>query len=284
MSSKILGVIGGSGLYQMEGLENIEEVEVATPFGEPSDKFITGTVGGVKMVFLPRHGRGHRVTPTEINYRANLWGMRSLGVRHLVSVSAVGSMKEEIVPGHMIFVKQFIDFTKGIRPASFFGDGIVSHVSMADPICKSLSDKVCERAKALDIPSHDDGTYICIEGPQFSTRGESLFYRSMGVSVIGMTNIPEYKLAREAGICYATVALATDFDCWHPGHDDVTLETVIHHLNQNATNAQKVLKELASSFDFPACSCHSAVKNSIVTDPKLWPSATHEKVKLLLED
>src|SRR5512141_2310634 len=234
MAEQIIGVIGGSGLYEMEGMTDIAHVTVNTPFGNPSDEYVTGTLEGVRMVFLPRHGKGHRLLPSEVNYRANIYGMKSLGVQRIISVSAVGSMKEEIVPGHIVIPDQFIDRTKGIRKDTFFGNGIVGHVQFADPVCADLSAVLFEAAREAGATVHRGGAYVCMEGPAFSTRAESHLYRSWGGDVIGMTNLQEAKLAREAEICYATLAMATDYDCWHLEEEAVTVEAVIARLSQNA--------------------------------------------------
>jgi len=262
---KTIGVIGGSGLYQIENLSNIESIKVETPFGEPSDDLVAGRIGDVKLVFLPRHGRGHTIMPSEINYRANIYAMKKLGVQSIISVSAVGSMKEGIAPGDVVIPSQFIDYTKN-RISTFFGDGIVAHASMADPVCPLLSDALYKSAKELGATVHIGGTYICIEGPQFSSRAESNIYRKWGVDIIGMTNMPEAKLAREAEICYSTLALSTDYDCWHEDHENVTVEDVITILNQNVELSKKVIQTVISkipqSFD---CSCKSSLKNAIIT-------------------
>ncbi len=270
-----IGVIGGSGLYDLDGLEQIERVELDTPFGKPSDAFVTGTLAGKKMVFLPRHGSKHTVLPHEINFRANIWGMKKLGVDRLISVSAVGSMKEEVVPGHLVFVDQFIDLTKR-RVSSFYGDGAVVHVPMAEPVCSPLRNALQGACEKTDATAHHGGTYVCIEGPQFSTRGESLVYRSWGVDVIGMTNMPEAKLAREAEICYATIALATDYDCWHEGEEDVTVEAVIRTLQQNVARAKSVLKQyVEGASDHSQCEiCSTAARTSLMTSPDNIPEKT----------
>src|ERR671919_2019927 len=238
----IVGVIGGSGLYQMKGLERIREVAVGTPFGKPSDKFVKGILAGAEVVFLPRHGKGHRYLPTEINFRANIFGMKKLGVERIISISAVGSLREEIAPGHIVIPDQFIDRTSQ-RPSTFFGKGIVAHASLADPFCKDLSTRLADAATQEGATVHKGGTYVCMEGPQFSTRAESRLYRSWGADVIGMTNLQEAKLAREAEICFATLALVTDYDCWHPGHEAVSIDTVVEYLNKNVRNAQIILRE-----------------------------------------
>ncbi len=245
MKQTVIGVIGGSGLYDMEGLTDVREVTLDTPFGAPSDAFITGTLGDAKMVFLPRHGRGHRLLPSEVNYRANIYGMKVLGVEQIISVSAVGSMKEEIVPGHIVIPDQFFDRTQGKRASTFFGQGVVGHVQFADPVCSDLSTILVDSAQSVGATVHAGGTYVCIEGPNFSTRAESNIYRSWGVDIIGMTNLPESRLAREAEICYGTVALATDYDCWHEGHEDVSVDAVIAIIQQNVVTAREIIKSAA---------------------------------------
>ena len=240
----VLAVLGGSGLYEMDGLRDIAELEVDTPYGRPSDVVVRGTLGGTTMLFLPRHGRGHKVPPHQINFRANVCALKKAGATHLVSISAVGSMREEIVPGHLVVPDQFIDLTKR-RITTFFEDGIVGHVPFADPTCTVLGAALAEAATRAGATVHRGGTYLCMEGPQFSTRAESRLYRTWGVSVIGMTAMPEAKLAREAELPYAIVAMVTDYDCWHPGHDHVTVDQVVKILNGNADNARKLLKALA---------------------------------------
>ena len=242
MSQAKIGVIGGSGLYQMAALTDVEEVQVQTPFGDPSDAFIIGTLEGVRVAFLPRHGRGHRLLPTEIPFRANIYGMKLLGVERIISASAVGSLREEMKPLDIVIPDQFFDRTRH-RVSTFFGDGIAAHVALAHPVCEHLCETLEQAARAnlAGIDIHRGGTYICMEGPAFSTRAESETYRSWGMSVIGMTNLQEAKLAREAEICYATMALVTDYDCWHPEHDSVTVEMVIDCLNRNSENAQKLI-------------------------------------------
>jgi 5'-methylthioadenosine phosphorylase len=244
-----IGVIGGSGLYEMEGLEDIREERVGTPFGDPSDAYVIGRITDqtthdgqpVELVFLPRHGRGHRFNPSEVNYRANVYGMKLLGVSWIISVSAVGSLKAEIVPGHVVVVDQFIDRTKG-RPSTFFEGGIVAHVAFGDPVCGTLRKALLAASQTAGATVHDGGTYVCMEGPAFSTRAESNLYRSWGASVIGMTNLPEAKLAREAEISYATLAMATDYDCWYEGHDDVTVEQVVAVVRANVALAKRIIR------------------------------------------
>jgi 5'-methylthioadenosine phosphorylase len=271
MSKSIVGVIGGSGLYRMEGLEKIREIEVKTPFGKSSDKFITGTLGESELVFIPRHGKGHRHLPTEINFRANIFGMKKLGAERIISVSAVGSLREEIAPGHLVVPDQVIDRTTQ-RPSTFFGRGIVAHVSFADPFCKDLSQRLRDAAAQEGATVHDRGTYLCMEGPQFSTRAESRLYRSWGADVIGMTNLQEAKLAREAEICFGTLALATDYDCWNEAAGDVEIEHVLKVLAQNVELAQKTIRRVVKSLPGSrSCACASSLKNAIITEPSRIP-------------
>ena len=265
-----VGVIGGSGLYDIEGLTGLEEVQLETPFGSPSDAFMTGELDGVKMVFLPRHGRGHRISPTEINSRANIWGMKKLGVSRIISVSAVGSMKIDLRPGELVIIDQFIDRTFA-REKSFFGTGFVAHVSMADPTCATTRSAIVEAADDLKIDIVNGGTYLVMEGPQFSSRAESELYRTWGCDVIGMTNMPEAKLAREAEMCYATIAMVTDYDCWHEEHDDVSVEAVIKVLGENAAAAKALVARVAPLIgqrtESCAASCHHALDMAIITAP-----------------
>src|SRR3989337_799218 len=243
---RIVGIIGGSGLYELQGLRDVHSIKIETPWGDPSDNFLVGTLDDTKMVFLPRHGRGHRIMPSEINFRANIYGMKKLGVQWIISVSAVGSMKEEIAPGHVVIPSQFFDHTKG-RASTFFGDGIVAHVSMADPVCPVISDIFYEASlKAGADVVHKGGVYLCIEGPQFSSRGESNIYRKWGVDVIGMTNVTEAKLSREAEICYATIALSTDYDCWHVSEESVTIEMILDTLKRNVATAKDIIRSAAA--------------------------------------
>ncbi len=277
MDQMTIGVIGGSGLYEIEGLTDIEEVRLETPFGDPSDAYITGKLEGVKMVFLPRHGRGHRLLPSEVPYRANIYGMKKLGVQRIISVSAVGSMKEEIVPGHIVIPDQFFDRTQGKRASTFFGQGVTAHVQFADPVCEELSDILFAAGQSAGATVHKGGTYICIEGPNFSTRAESKIYRSWGVDIIGMTNLPEARLAREAEICYGTVALATDYDCWHDGHEDVTVEAVLAIIKQNVDMARNIIKQAVSKLSsVPRCECGESLKFAIMTDHSLIPEQTRK--------
>jgi len=277
-----IGVIGGSGLYAMPGFEAQEEVRLATPFGEPSDPYVVGRLEGREVAFLARHGRGHRILPSELNFRANIHGMKQLGVERILSVSAVGSLKEEHKPLEFVIPDQFFDRTQG-RISTFFGGGIVAHISFADPVCPLLAAASHRAAQELGIHSKLGGTYLCMEGPAFSTRAESNVYRSWGMDVIGMTNLQEAKLAREAEICYATIAMVTDYDCWHEEHDAVTVEQIIGNLTKNAENAcklvQRVVSEMPESRD---CKCGSALKHAILTDPKAIPREAKDRLGLLI--
>jgi len=278
-----IGVIGGSGLYEMEGLTDVQSVSLETPFGAPSDEFITGELNGVRLVFLPRHGRGHRLLPSEVNYRANIFGMKQLGVERIISVSAVGSLKEAIAPGHMVIPDQFIDRTKGIRKDTFFGDGIVAHVGFADPVCACLSDTLYHAAQAAGATVHKGGTYICMEGPAFSTRAESFMYLGLGASVIGMTNLTEAKLAREAEICYGIIALSTDYDCWHDAHDDVTVEAIIQIIHQNVAMAKNIIRHaVAAVHPERSCPCGTAMQYAVITSPAAIPPETRERLAPLV--
>jgi 5'-methylthioadenosine phosphorylase len=282
-SEPALGIIGGSGLYEIEGVEDVRWVRVKTPFGSPSDAYCTGRLGDRRVVFLPRHGRGHRVTPSEINYRANIYGLKALGVRWVISVSAVGSMKEEIHPLDLVIPDQFYDQTKR-RISSFFGDGIVGHVGLADPVCPALGDLLETASREAGARVHRGGTYICIEGPQFSTRGESQIYRRWGVSVIGMTNMPEAKLAREAELCYATLALATDYDVWHETHAAVSVEAVVANLLKNVATAKVVLKRVIPRVGKPCdAGCGDALASAVITNPAAFPPRTRRRLAFLLD-
>jgi 5'-methylthioadenosine phosphorylase len=277
-----IGIIGGSGLYELDGLTDVRWRRVRTPFGDPSDEYCTGRLDGRRVIFLPRHGRGHRLTPTELNFRANIWGLKSLGAEWVVSVSAVGSMKEEIRPLDLVIPDQFFDMTRH-RVSSFFGDGIVAHVGMAEPVCGQLAGALEKAARATGATVHRGGTYICIEGPQFSTKAESQIYRRWGVDVIGMTNMPEAKLAREAELCYATLALATDYDVWHDTHDAVTVEAVVANLLKNVATAKDVLRRLIPALGGPrTCACPSLLQSAVITSPAAFPLATRRRLDLLL--
>jgi len=277
-----VGVIGGSGLYEMEGLEEIRWVRVRTPFGDPSDAYCTGRFGGRRVIFLPRHGRGHRRMPSELNYRANIYGMKTLGARALLSISAVGSMKEDIHPLELVVPDQFYDLTKR-RVTSFFGDGIVAHVGMAHPVCGDVAAALAKAGSEVGARVHRGGTYICIEGPQFSTKGESEVHRRWGMSVIGMTNMPEAKLAREAELCYATLCLVTDYDVWHDEHDAVTVEAVVANLMKNVATAKEVLRRVIPRVP-ASCGlgCSDALQSAVITNPKAFPPKIRKRLDFLL--
>lgn len=277
-----IGIIGGSGLYQMAGLTEAQEIAVDTPFGKPSDSFIVGNIEGKRVAFLARHGRGHRILPSELNFRANIFAMKKLGVEKIISASAVGSLREEHRPLDIVLPDQFFDRTRG-RISTFFGDGLVVHVSFAHPVCSHLGDQLMEASAESGVPVKRGGTYLCMEGPAFSTVAESNVYRSWGMDIIGMTNLQEAKLAREAEICYATVALVTDYDCWHPDHDAVTVDQVIAVLNQNSENGQKLIRAAVRVLDDQRpCKCGSALKSAILTDRAKIPAELREKLALLI--
>jgi 5'-methylthioadenosine phosphorylase len=277
-----LGVIGGSGLYQMNGIERGQWVHVTTPFGAPSDDFFVGEMAGVQVVFLPRHGRGHRLLPSELNFRANIYGMKKLGVERLVAVSAVGSLKQEIAPGHIVLPDQFIDRTRG-RISTFFGRGLVAHVAFADPMCGEMLQLLSDAGHAVGATVHTGGTYVCMEGPQFSTRAESFLYRSWGADIIGMTNLQEAKLAREAEICFVTLALATDYDCWNTEAGDVVIEDILAILGQNVATAQRMIAHIIPQLLAErSCPCARALKNAIITDRQLIPQTVKEELQLLV--
>jgi len=278
-----VGVIGGSGLYDMEDLAEVQRIRVTTPFGEPSDEYVTGVLNGVRMVFLPRHGRGHRYLPSEVNYRANIYGMKKLGVERIISVSAVGSLREIIAPGHIVIPDQFIDRTKGIRKDTFFGDGIVAHAGFADPVCSCLSGTLYAAAQKAGAITHKGGCYICMEGPAFSTRAESLMYRDLNAAVIGMTNLTEAKLAREAEICYGIIALSTDYDCWHEQHEDVTVEAIIQIIHQNVAMAKNIIRHAVAEISPErTCACGSAMQYAIITDKAVIPADTRLKLEPII--
>ena len=278
-----IGVIGGSGLYEMEELTDREEVEVATPFGDPSDAFILGRLEGKPVCFLSRHGRGHRYSPSEVPFRANIWGMKSLGISAIFSASAVGSLREDIEPLHVVIPHQFVDRTRG-RVATFFRDGVVAHVAFADPLCDTLRGCLDDAAEATGCRHHKGGTYLCMEGPQFSTKAESELYRSWGMDIIGMTNLTEAKLAREAGICYATLAMVTDYDCWHKDHDTVTAEMIIANLMQNVRDAQNVVRHAVAAYsDDPDCGCRRALRNAVLTSPDSISPRARQRLALFLD-
>ena len=281
MAQAEIGIIGGSGLYSMPGFINADEERVETPFGDPSEAFVLGEMGGRKVAFLARHGRGHRILPSELNFRANIYAMKKLGVERILSISAVGSLKEEHKPGDFVIPDQFIDRTSK-RISTFFGEGIVGHITFGDPVCATVAKAAAEACATVGVTGHLGGTYVCMEGPQFSTRAESNLYRSWGADVVGMTNLQEAKLAREAEICYATIAMVTDYDCWREGHDAVTIEEVIAVSHHNAENAAKVVKAAVAAI--PAertCACASAAKYAVMTQPEAIPAAAKERLKLL---
>ena len=279
----VVGVIGGSGLYELDGLQDAQWVKVRTPFGEPSDAYRVGRLGAATVIFLSRHGRGHRLSPSDINYRANIYGLKALGARWVISVSAVGSMKESVQPLDLLLPDQFYDHTRR-RASTFFGEGIVGHVSMADQVCPELVDLLETAGRESGATVHRGGTYLCIEGPQFSTKGESRIYRQWGVSVIGMTNMPEAKLAREAELCYATLALVTDYDVWHEAHDAVTVEGVVANLVKNVATAKLVLLRALPRIGKPcAAGCREALANAIITNPGAFPPRTRKRLALLLD-
>lgn len=283
MEKVSIGIIGGSGLYQMAGLTNVEQLKVDTPFGEPSDSLMIGVLEGKRVAFLARHGRGHRILPSDLNFRANIFAMKKIGVEKILSASAVGSLKEEHKPLDIVMPDQFFDRTRG-RISTFFGEGLAVHISFAHPVCTHLSDQIMSAGKQAGVPVKRGGTYLCMEGPAFSTVAESNVYRSWGMDLIGMTNLQEAKLAREAEICYATIALVTDYDCWHPGHDAVTVDQVLAVLRQNSENAQKLIRQTVGLLDEQRpCKCGSALKSAILTDHSQVPPATKEKLKLLIE-
>jgi 5'-methylthioadenosine phosphorylase len=278
-----IGIIGGSGLYSMPGFEAREEAAIETPFGRPSDNYVLGALAGRQVAFLARHGRGHRVSPSELNFRANIYGMKSLGVGRIISLSAVGSLKEEHRPLDFVIPDQFFDRTRG-RASTFFGEGLVAHISFADPVCPELREVVAGACRAAGVNAKTGGTYLCMEGPAFSSRAESNVYRSWGMDVIGMTNLQEAKLAREAEICYVTVAMVTDYDCWHPHHDAVTVDEIIANLTKNAESACKVVAEAVARMPAGrACQCGSALSHAIITDRKLVPEATRKKLGILID-
>jgi len=278
-----IGIIGGSGLYSMPGFEAQEEAHVETPFGAPSDNYVLGRLAGRNVAFLARHGRGHRLSPSELNFRANIFGLKSLGVERILSLSAVGSLKEEHRPLDFVIPDQFFDRTRG-RISTFFGDGLVAHISFADPVCKELTGILSEACVAAGVRHTVGGTYLCMEGPAFSTKAESNVYRSWGMDVIGMTNLQEAKLAREAEICYVTAAMVTDYDCWHPAHDAVTVNEIIGNLVKNAENACKVVERAVEAMPKArGCKCGSALAHAILTDRKAVPEATRQKLGILIE-
>ena len=282
MAQAEIGIIGGSGLYSMKGLTDIHEVHLETPFGAPSDPYVLGTLAGRKVAFLARHGRGHRILPTELNFRANIHGFKQLGVERILSVSAVGSLKEEHKPGEFVIPDQFYDRTRQ-RVSTFFGEGIVAHIAFGDPICPELAASVAKAGQAAGVVTKSGGTYVCMEGPQFSTKAESNSYRSAGFDIVGMTNLQEAKLAREAEICYVTIAMVTDYDCWHPNHDSVTVDQIIAVLNRNAENAASVVHNAVAALGTSrGCKCGQALAMAIMTAPEAIPPATRTRLELIV--
>ncbi len=278
-----IGIIGGSGLYSMPGFTGAKEVKLETPFGDPSDAYITGKLDGKPVAFLARHGRGHRISPSELNFRANIHGMKQLGVEWIISLSAVGSLKQEHKPMDFVIPDQFVDRTRG-RVSTFFGEGLVAHIAFGDPVCAKLAGVLHKACQQVGVDVHLGGTYVCMEGPAFSTKAESNLYRSWGMDVVGMTNLQEAKLAREAEICYSTVAMVTDYDCWHPDHDAVTVADIIHYLTKNAENAAAVVRAAVSAIDLAprSCPCSSALATAILTDKKVVPAETRRKLELIV--
>jgi 5'-methylthioadenosine phosphorylase len=277
-----LAVIGGSGLYNFEALTDVKEYRLKTPFGDPSDAIVVGTLAGQRVGFLPRHGRGHRILPTEINVRANIYALKMLGAERILSVSACGSLREEYAPRHIVIPDQLFDRTRG-RALTFFGNGLVAHISFDEPVCAQLAGVVYEACAGEGVTAKRGGTYLCMEGPQFSTKAESNVYRSWGMDVIGMTNLQEAKLAREAEICYVTVAMVTDYDCWHPEHDAVTVSQIVANLTRNAENACRVVaRAVAAMPERRECRCGSALAHAIITDRKAVPEETRKKLELLV--
>lgn len=282
MAEAVIGIIGGTGLYEMEGITDLREERVSTPFGDPSDAYLLGRLDGHPVAFLARHGRGHRLLPSELNFRANIYGFKALGAQWMISASAVGSMREEIHPLEVVVPNQFYDRTK-TRTSTFFGDGLVAHVSFADPVCPHLSHLLTRAGQQAGARMHEGGTYVCIEGPQFSTRAESRIYRSWGVDVIGMTNLQEAKLSREAEICYATMALVTDYDVWHEAEGDVSVEKVIAILHKNVATAKAIIRKVIPMIPPErSCVCAHALKDAIITAPQAIPEETKKKLSLLV--
>jgi len=282
MESVQYGILGGSGFYEMPGFEETNRIALQTPFGAPSDPYVIGTLSGRRVAFLARHGAGHRILPSELNFRANIYGFKILGARAILSSSAVGSLKEEYRPGDIVIPDQFVDRTRH-RPDTFFGDGIVAHVAFAHPFCEVLRGNLIEACRETGVRCHDGGIYVCMEGPQFSTLAESRLYRSWGMDLIGMTNLQEAKLAREAEMCYATLALVTDYDCWHPDHDSVEIEDVLRIIRRNAENAQEILRRtLARPEPKDACGCRRALDDAVITRRDLWPEETRHRLRPLL--
>lgn len=278
-----IGIIGGSGLYDIEGLKNIERIHLDTPFGSPSDEFISGNLEDKEIVFLPRHGRGHKILPGELNYRANIYAMKKLGVERIISVSAVGSLKEEVKPQDFVLADQFVDRTNQARKTTFFGQGVVAHIGFAEPTCPVLSETLFEAAKGLGLSVHPKGTYLNMEGPAFSTRAESELYKSWGMDVIGMTNMPEARLAREAEICYASLAMVTDYDCWHAKEETVSVDLIIQNMRKNIQNARKLIKSAITKIPQKRdCLCAQALKDAIVTQVKEIPEEIRKNLDIII--
>ncbi len=276
-----IGIIGGSGLYKIDGLKDIKEVKVDTPFGKPSDDYIVGHLEGPEVVFLPRHGRGHRILPTELNYRANIYGMKKLGVEQIISISAVGSYKEELKPLDIVLPDQFVDRTNQARKTTFFGEGIVAHISFAEPVCPELKKAIYDAGNELGVTMHSNGTYLNMEGPAFSTKAESRLFKNLDMDIVGMTNMPEARLAREAEICFATVAFVTDYDCWH--EEMVTIDMVIANLTKNVETAKRLIKKVTPKLTKKRnCACKDALKYAIITDKKLIPKLTKKKLDIII--
>lgn len=277
-----IAIIGGSGLYDMEGFQSRKTHKVTTPFGKPSDAIVEGRLHGKKVFFLPRHGKGHRFLPSEINFRANIFALKKLGVRNIFSVSAVGSLQEKFRPGHFVVADQFVDRTKGIRKSSFFGEGLVGHVSMAKPLCGHIRNAIIAGKRDLPLVMHESGTYLCMEGPNFSTHAESVINHQAGIAVIGMTNVPEAYLAREAGLCYATIAMVTDYDSWNEHEEAVSVETVVTVMKENVARARQLMSKVIGAFENNAeCSCRTASQFAVMTDPKLIPAKQKSILKVL---
>lgn len=276
-----IGIIGGSGIYELDNMELLEKVEIDTPFGKPSDPYVIGNLNGKKIAFLSRHGDGHRALPSELNSKANIYGFKKLGVKHLIGVSAVGSLREEIQRSHIVFPSQIIDRTKS-RESTFFGDGIVGHVGFAEPFCKNLINLLAECADELNISYHKDKTYICMEGPIFSTKAESNFHRMIGGDIIGMTAIPEVKLAKEAEICYGNIALSTDYDCWKESEEAVSVEMVVKVMEKNMSYAKKILAQVIPKIQYESCKCHTSLDGAIMTNKEHWPEDTKRKLEVII--
>jgi 5'-methylthioadenosine phosphorylase len=285
MAQAKVGVIGGSGVYEIEGIQDVKKLQIDTPFGPPSDAVVVGTLAGVRVAFVPRHGRGHVISPSELPARANIWALKSLGVTHVLSISAVGSLREELAPRHVVIPDQILDRTKGVRPATFFGDGIVAHIAFAEPYCPELCAVVAQSARRAGATVHEGGTMVVMEGPQFSTKAESHFYRQIGGDLIGMTALPEAKLAREAELCYCTVAMVTDYDCWHESEESVTVEMVVANLLANVDTAKRLVVDALPTIATASrtCDCGSALAGALISSPEAISAERREELSLLLE-